>query len=224
MISEVNRPAPDNHRSSSASPRRLRMASRGSRLAQQAALLARLQPTSAPRIASDTQAPTPSSGAVALVPPVAGVTHVPEWETVAREQGLVNEGVLERAPTGTAFALDDRNIISTSASWRHVYAVRDGDHFVVYDANGRLIVEKDDGLPNGRQLVEDLVNEFTVDGMYYRPGKVRQSPATGRRHQATVRADDVVRPQLSFHGAFRCLFLRLSLETPARTYLHSLSE
>lgn len=125
----------------------------------------------------------PSAGAsaaatVRLSPPAGDVTRVPAWEVLAREQGEIDEERLENSKPGDVFALDDKNVLSMP--WRHVFAVRDADQFAVYDIEGRLIVEASDGLPGGRQSVDELVSEFHVNGYYYRPGRVRNTPRSER--------------------------------------------
>lgn len=114
-------------------------------------------------------------GVVELERAVAGVTRVPNWESLARQQAEIDEQVLQHACDGAAFALQDRNLLSMP--WRQVFVVRDGDHFWVLDNKGREIDEPHDGVCAGRQLVETLVEEFNSDGLfYYKPGRVRRSP------------------------------------------------
>lgn len=161
-------------------------ASRGARMVHGAA-----QPSAAGGAAARTQA-----GAIAqapdaeveLRPPTARVSHVPSWDTLARRQQDedVNETRLLKAADGEVFALDDRNLLTMQ--WRHVFVVRDGLHFVLYDSKGDLIVEEKYGVPNGRQWVDELIEEFTTDGcLYYRPGKTRNMPLSERVHPSPPR-------------------------------------
>lgn len=127
---------------------------------------------------------------VQLVPPVAGISRVSAWEQLAREQPSVDSQALLNAATGAVFALDDRNVMSMP--WRHVYAVRHGEHFVFFDEHGLLVDEPSAGLVGGRQSVEEFLEEFSADGMfYYRPGKVRQPPALHRCHEVARTAATV---------------------------------
>lgn len=132
---------------------------------------------------------------VPLSPPIAGVEQLPSWRQLAREQVDVTDDVLEASMTGDFFALEDRNLMS--APWRRVFVIRDGDDFVLLDTCGRLIVEKEDGVPDGRQSASQLVQEFHRDGMYYRPPKIRRTPASERRHTRRLEDDDATVP-------FRC--------------------
>lgn len=124
--------------------------------------------------------------AVVLSPTVAGVERVPEWSELATEQGLVEEAALRNAKDGAYFALQDRNTFAEA--WRAVYVVRDGDAFVLYDSKGLLLNEKSAGVPEGRHVVEELLNEFVDPDMrYYRtPKLVRSSPV---RHRVEVRGE-----------------------------------
>lgn len=131
--------------------------------------------------------PPPPALEVELKPPTVAVVSVPAWDKLARQQPDVDEELLQRSATGDVFALDDRNV--TSMPWRHVYAVRDGKDFVLYDSKGDLIDEPKDGLPNGRQTVDELVDEFSVNGFYYRPGKTRQAPMSERLSSPTPHGD-----------------------------------
>lgn len=134
-------------------------------------------------------AAVPVAAAVVLSPPVAGLSTVPSWEEVARDQGDVDEDVLRKAVIGSFFALDDRNVVSMQ-TWRRVFAICDGNDFVLYDAQGRLIDEPSDGVVGGRQDKETLVEEFSATGFFfYRPGKVRPQPALQRRHHVLDRQE-----------------------------------
>lgn len=116
---------------------------------------------------------------------VAGVTHVPSWEALAREQADIDDDVLQTARDGTVFALHDRNLISMP--WRQVFVIRDGDDYWVLDNQGRAIDEPHDGVRDGRQSVQSLVDEFAVNGaFFYKPGRVRRSPNPSRRPQGGV--------------------------------------
>lgn len=117
---------------------------------------------------------------VELSSPVAGLTRVPCWETLARQQAnQITEEVLRESQTGSIFALDDRNLVSMP--WRRVFVVRDGPDFVLLDTNGVLIEEPHDGVAAGRQAVDELIDEFSVDGYYYRPGKLARNPPSRER-------------------------------------------
>ncbi|MGA1354662.1 MAG: hypothetical protein ACO32I_07825 [Candidatus Limnocylindrus sp.] len=127
---------------------------------------------------------------VQLVPRVAGVATVPSWDQLARSQPSVECELLLNAASGAVFALDDRNLMSMP--WRHVFAVRDGDDFVIYDENGLLIDEPSAGVKGGRQSAEELVAEFTADGTYYyRPGRARNAPALHRAHKSSSSAEEL---------------------------------
>lgn len=117
-----------------------------------------------------------------LSEPIARVHEVPHWEALARMQGSITEGTLLGAGAGDFFALEDRNMVV--APWRRVFAVYDGNSFAVFDQLGRLIVEPTEGLVNGRQTKEKLVEEFSVEGFFYRPPKMRRSPNDRKRTAA----------------------------------------
>lgn len=115
------------------------------------------------------------SNEVVLSVPVGRVRAVLNWDALARMQaGCVTEGALEGAAAGECFALEDRNIMT--APWRRVFAVYDGNSFAIFDQRGQLIVEPSEGLVDGRQLKERLVEEFSESGFYYRPPRMWRSP------------------------------------------------
>lgn len=135
-------------------------------------------------------APPSSPGAtaagVALSPPLSCLARVPAWADVARQQADINERTLKESKTGDYFAMDDRNL--TSMPWRRVFVVRDGDHFLIYDSNGYMIHEPNDGVEAGRQAVDELIDEFDANEMwFYRQGKIRKSPHRDR--QQSVEAE-----------------------------------
>lgn len=146
--------------------------------------------------ADDDGANSADEQTIALQHPVAGVVHVPSWESLAREQADIDEKVLEDARDGTVFALHDRNLLSMP--WRQVFAVRDGEHFWVLDNKGYAIDEPHDGVHKGRQLVETLVQEFNSDGhFFYKPGRVRRSPNPNRQRAQQVCQDITPNPTSS---------------------------
>lgn len=126
-----------------------------------------------------------------------GLETIPfQWEQLARMQPEVDERVLTTSSQGDIFALEDRNLMSMP--WRRVFAVRDGDFFVIFDEKGQLIVEEHDGLPNGRQGVTALVEEFSREGFYYKPPtglrptpEQRRDTAAARRKAASSSAEAV---------------------------------
>lgn len=131
-----------------------------------------------------------SAKSVQLSEKVAGRNCIElEWEDLAVVQGAITEEVLRSAASGDVFALEDRNLMSLP--WRRIFVVRDGNEYVVFDEKGRLIVEKDDGLPGGRQSVENLVGEFSIDGFWYKPPSkpVRPSPDARREARAHRRVE-----------------------------------
>lgn len=78
--------------------------------------------------------------------------------------------MLRNSSPGDVFALRDRNEVS--APWRKVFVVRDegNDQFVLFNDEGKLIDEEvQEGLPNGRHGVENLVEEFSEEGFFYGP-------------------------------------------------------
>lgn len=112
---------------------------------------------------------------------VGRTTVVLPWDFLARTQPPITKEVLSSATPGQAFALEDKNVMSEP--WRKIIIVRDSasESFAVFDQQGRLIVEPQDGLKNGRQSVSELLEEFAEEGYYYRPPTLRSSPSMRRR-------------------------------------------
>mmetsp|Transcript_27259 Transcript_27259/g.65894 ORF Transcript_27259/g.65894 Transcript_27259/m.65894 type:complete len:335 (+) Transcript_27259:66-1070(+) len=133
---------------------------------------------------------------IQLVPCGAGkVTHVPLWEKVAADQGAVTSTALKDSVIGQCFALEDRNCMSMA--WRRVYAIRVKDHFAIYSAKGLVMNEASQGLPDGLQPVEELLDEFTEEGFYYRPPKsLRHEPRKRRLTEDSTSINTVDDAQL----------------------------
>lgn len=128
---------------------------------------------------------------VRIRPRVAGVTQLPQWLDVASKQRKVTEEVLQSSASGDFFALRDRN--SVTEAWRRVFVVRDDDHFVLFSEEGKVIDEGEDGVPNGRQSVAKLVEEFSPDGFFYGPPfSPSSSPGHHLRNRIVVNATDTV--------------------------------
>lgn len=134
---------------------------------------------------------------VELSQKVGDVTSVLNWEALAACQPQLSDSVLSWASAGESFALEDRNVMS--APWRRVFIVRDkgSNDYVLFDEKGRLIDEPlDGGVPGGRQTVDQLVSEFSVDGFYYKPPSLgRPSPAKRKRIAAAVEDNAIVQSE-----------------------------
>lgn len=111
------------------------------------------------------------------------VPFVIEWEALAEKQGKITAERLKNARAGDYFALEDRNTMVDT--WRKVFAVCGGNDFVLYCKQGLLIDEPSQGVNEGHQSMESLLEEFDeTHGFYYRPPLLRRRPAA--RHQGDV--------------------------------------
>lgn len=133
------------------------------------------------------EAPTDSELVVCLSHSVAGVSKVARWDDMVLEQRELTEEVLTTSKTGDVFALQDRNYVFES--WRSIFIVRDKGDFVLFDVKGALIDEQDS--PQGRQAATTLVEEFSVDGYFYRPPKVRKSPNDRGARERDKKAEEM---------------------------------
>lgn len=140
------------------------------------------------RVDRDVEANVSEDSRVILSQQVGHITSVLNWEALAASQPQLSDSVLSWASAGESFALEDRNVMS--APWRRVFIVRDkgSNDYVLFDEKGRLIDEPlDGGVPAGRQTVDQLVSEFSVDGFYYKPPSLgRPSPAKRKRTAAAI--------------------------------------
>lgn len=97
--------------------------------------------------------------------------ELPSWDYAAGAQRQITKEVLEQAPQGSYFAMEDRN--SYAHPWRKIFAVRDIDAYCIYDSLGQMINEPSEGVTNGMQSVSEVVSEFEE---YYRNPKIRHAP------------------------------------------------
>lgn len=92
------------------------------------------------------------------------------WDELVAAQPALTTATIANAKEGEWFAIWDRN--NFVSNWRNSIIVREGEHFALFDDEGKLRDEPSAGVPNGRQHVEELLSEFDVAGdLWYRPPK-----------------------------------------------------
>lgn len=120
-------------------------------------------------------------GLVTLTPAIAGIMGVTPWDELAEKHQHLDAKTLKTSKHCSVFALQHRE--GLNSPWKNVFAVRDGGQFVLYSVTGMV-------LDGSRASVAELLSKFTKEGFYFRPPRVRASPARNRVAQCRAQKEE----------------------------------